>query len=57
MTNTMIREKIMNLETEIMFLKRAVVNKPNFDVDEKNWMKIRPAMKKIREKVYRETYA
>ncbi|MEK7062526.1 MAG: hypothetical protein AAB946_00660 [Patescibacteria group bacterium] len=56
MTTTAIKEKIMNLEAQLALIKRSVFKEPDFDVDERNWTKIRPIMKKIRAKVYKETY-
>lgn len=57
MTSAIFKEKIRNLEAEIVLLRRAVTKEPDFDIDEKNWGKIRPNMKKIRAKVYKKTYA
>lgn len=51
-----VKNKIMDLEAEIGLLKKAVNSRPNFDVDEANWKKIRPAAKKIRNKVYKKVY-
>ena len=57
MTNAIFKEKIRNLEAEIVLLRRAVTKEPDFYIDEKNWGKIRPMMKKIRAKVFKKTYA
>lgn len=57
MTNAMIREKIKNLETEIMFLKNAIIEKPDFNIDEKNWKKIKPDLKKVKAKIFKRVYA
>lgn len=57
MTNTMIREKIRNLETEIMFLRSAIIEKPDFDIDETNWKKIKPDLKKVKAKIFKQVYA
>ncbi len=56
MTTPAIKEKILDLEAQIALIKMSVFKKPNFGVDEKNWTKVRPVMKKIRAKVYKETY-
>ena len=57
MTNAVFKEKIRNLEAEIVLLKRAVIREPDFDIDEKNWGKVKPVIKKIRAKVFKKTYA
>jgi len=56
MTTATIQKKILNLEAELMLLKRSVAKEPDFDIDEKNWKKINPYMKKIRTQVAKETY-
>lgn len=53
----MIREKIRNLETEIMFLRSAIIEKPDFDIDETNWKKIKPDLKKVKAKIFKQVYA
>ena len=56
MTDAVIQKRILNLEAELMFLKRAVIKEPDFDVDEKNWAKIRPTIKRARAQVAKEIY-
>lgn len=51
------KEKIRNLEAEVRLLKRAFVIEPNFDVDEANWQKIKPMLKKARAKLFKQFYA
>ncbi len=57
MTNAIFKEKISNLEAEIVLLRRAVAKEPDFDIDEKNWGKVKSIVKKIRARVYKKTYA
>ncbi|MBU2265793.1 MAG: hypothetical protein KJ977_02015 [Candidatus Omnitrophica bacterium] len=52
-----VKEKILNIQTELDFLKKALLKEPNFTIDEKNWQKIRPELKKIRKELFRKTYA
>jgi hypothetical protein len=56
MTNINVKEKIQTLEGEIEVLKRLVAKKPDFEIDEKNWKKIAPRVKKIRKELYRKSY-
>ncbi|PIS39599.1 MAG: hypothetical protein COT33_01095 [Candidatus Nealsonbacteria bacterium CG08_land_8_20_14_0_20_38_20] len=56
MTQSTLREKILNLESELKLLKHYVIETPDFDIDEKNWQKIRPEVKKIRKKLYQKFY-
>lgn len=54
---TTIKEKIRNLEAEIAYLKMAVIDRPDFSVDEENWKKIKPVLKKIRTRIFKKLYA
>lgn len=56
MTNAVIQKKIRNLEAEIMLLKKSVYKRPDFSIDDRNWEKVKPYMKKIRAQVAKETY-
>ena len=56
MTNAAVKNKIVNLEAEIQLLKKSVVKQPDFTVDEVNWQKIRPALKKARGKLAKRLY-
>ena len=58
MTNATINRRIMNLEAELILLKKAVAKDSiiDFDIDERNWAKIRLLSKKIRAKLYKERY-
>ena len=58
MTNqTIIKEKILNIQVELELLKRTLIKEPNFGIDEKNWQKIKPELKKIRKELFRKIYA
>ena len=57
MTQATVKEKIQNLEAEIGMLKTAVSRRPDFAIDEVNWRKIKPAVKKARAEVSKEMYA
>ena len=56
-TQTTIKERVLNIQTELEVLKKALLKEPNFDIDEKNWQKIRPELKKIRKELFKKTYA
>lgn len=56
MNRTAIKEKFLNIEAELEFLKKALLKEPDFEVDEKNWRLVGNDMKKIREKIYRRRY-
>lgn len=51
-----LKEKILNLETELEFLKQSLFKEPDFKIDEENWQKLRLEVKKIRKKLYRQYY-
>ena len=52
-----VQERIGRIEAEIKLIKRAVLQSPDFSVDEKNWQKMRGTIKKVRSKLYKERYA
>lgn len=56
MNKIAVKNKIMNLEAQISLLKKAVIEEPNFDIDDANWKKIKPAIKKVRAKLYKKVY-
>ncbi|NCS99823.1 hypothetical protein CO116_00930 [Candidatus Falkowbacteria bacterium CG_4_9_14_3_um_filter_38_19] len=56
-TQTTIKERVLNIQTELEVLKKALLKEPDFDIDEKNWQKIRPELKKIRKELFKKTYA
>ncbi len=46
MTRAAIKERVLNLQAQIGIIMKAIDERPNFDVDEKNWRKIRATVKK-----------
>ena len=56
MNKIAVKQKIQNLEAEIKLLKNAVSQRPDFEIDELNWKKIKPALKKARAQTYKEVY-
>ena len=51
-----VREKLKTMEAEIRVLKAAVSERPDFEIDEINWKKIKPALKKARTETHKEIY-
>jgi len=56
MNKIAVKKKIQKLEAEISLLKSAVSQRPDFEIDEQNWKKIKPALKKARAQTYKEVY-
>ncbi len=56
MTKTEVAEKILKMEKQLEFLKRFFVQKPDFNIDQRNWEKIRQTAKVVRGKIYKKTY-
>ena len=56
MDKVAVKEKLKVMEAEIQILKAAVTERPNFEIDEINWKKIKPALKKARTETHREVY-
>jgi hypothetical protein len=56
MNKIAVSNKISQLETQIKLLKIATSKQPDFNIDEKNWTKIKPSLKKFRTQVFKETY-
>lgn len=56
MTSTALKEKILHLQAEVGLLMKVFEECPDFAVDEANWKKVKPAVKKARKAVYREVY-
>jgi hypothetical protein len=52
-----VKEKINRLEAELYLLKITVTKQPNFEIDGKNWQKIKSALKKARAKQFKTLYA
>lgn len=53
---TAIKEKVFELEAGLQMIKKALRKEPNFDVDEKNWLKIEREAKNLRTNLYRKVY-
>ena len=51
-----LKEKILNLETELQLLKERLFKKPDFKIDEKNWKIVISEAKKIRKRLYKNYY-
>jgi len=56
MNKTNLKEKILNLESKLELLKSSIMKEPDFEIDEKNWKKIRERVKRIRKQLYKEQY-
>ena len=56
MTTTQLQRKILDLEKEVVLLRSTLQSDPDFTVDEKNWADVKPTVKVIRKKLYRERY-
>ena len=56
MTVTMVKNKIANLEAEILLLKKTVKPRLDLNIDEINWSKIKKEAKKSRAKIYKRVY-
>ncbi|MEK9153197.1 MAG: hypothetical protein AAB723_01190 [Patescibacteria group bacterium] len=56
MTKIEVAEKILKMENQLEFLKRFFIQKPDFNIDERNWEKVRLTTKAIRGKIYKKTY-
>lgn len=56
MNQQKLKEKIFNIEGELEFLKRLYTKEANFDIDEKNWKKIKSEVRKIRKEIYQKYY-
>jgi hypothetical protein len=56
MSNTQVKDKILSLEAELASLKAATESEPDFAVDEKNWTRVRKAVKKNRQALYQQVY-
>lgn len=51
-----VQEKILELEQELILVKQMVTQRPNFDIDEQNWKKLKSTTKSIRQTLYQERY-
>ena len=48
MTQTQLKEKVLNLEAELKFIKKSLQKEVDFAVDEENWNNVKNGAKKIR---------
>lgn len=56
MNKTAVATKLADLQAQIVLIKQAMVDSPDFDVDEKNWAQVRPTAQRVRKALYRERY-
>ena len=56
MTNATIQKKVLNIQAELDTLKKTLVKRPDFGVDEALWRKIKPTAKRVRRSLYRRLY-
>lgn len=56
MTTATLQKKVLDLEAELELIKKSLKKEPDFRIDEKNWEKIKPSVKKIRAKMYSPQY-
>ncbi len=56
MNRIALKKKISRLETELEIIKTELEEKPDFNIDEKNWQKVKPESKKARRELYRKLY-
>ena len=57
MTKVAIKDKVLNLQAEIVLIMKTLEERPEFAIDEENWKKLKIAVKKTRQAVYKKTYA
>ncbi len=56
MSRLTIKDKVLNLEAELRLVKDAVMQAPNFEIDEYNWRKAKAIVKKTRQQLARVYY-
>ena len=56
MTKTAIKNKILDLQVQLNFLLNAVRERPDFDIDEKNWLELKKSSQKTKKKLYQKFY-
>ena len=56
MSKLTIKDKVLNLEAELRLVKDAVMQAPNFEIDENNWRKAKTIVKKTRQQLARVYY-
>ena len=57
MIKAVVQKRVRAIEAEVRVLKAAVLEKPDFSIDEKNWQKVKGTSKKVRAKLYKARYA
>ncbi|MEK7480117.1 MAG: hypothetical protein AAB665_02390 [Patescibacteria group bacterium] len=57
MMKVAVKNRVQELEAEVRLLKTAVAERPDFDIDEKNWQKVKSTSKKVRSELYKARYA
>lgn len=56
MTQTQLKEKVLNLEAQLKQVKKALAKEPDFTVDEKVWDSVRGETKKTRKVLFKKFY-
>jgi len=56
MTKAEIKDRILSLQAQVGVLLKAVGERPNFNIDEENWKKVKTAAKKTRKAIYQKSY-
>lgn len=56
MTQTQLKEKVLNLEAQLKFVKKALSKEPDFAIDNENWNKVAVDVKKTRKNLYKNLY-
>lgn len=51
-----LKEKVLDLESKLEFLKKSLIQEPDFDIDKRNWERVKESAKNIRRHLYRERY-
>lgn len=51
-----IQTKIRKIEIDLSILKRSISKEPDYLVDQKNWLKVGPQLKKSRKALFQRTY-
>ena len=56
MNKVSVKNKLISLQADLNLLKKALSTRPDFNVDEQNWRKLKSASKKARKKIFKKTY-
>lgn len=54
---TTLKEKILDIQGEVELLKRTLLREPDFNIDERNWQRIKPELIKARKDIFKKFYA